>query len=113
MIMYVLVVEGPCTGPPAVAVFTQEKLADQVAKDPWGSLGWCTTQSYRVECAEVSGAYASGQPVFAAHRHVEGAASSAWEVYRFAGLYAAFEEAEKAAGDLGVVREIDPDAYAD
>ncbi len=108
MKMYVLVAEDPFTGPPAVAAYTRKAVAERIAADPWGTECWCTTTRFRVQCAEVVGAYTVGEPVLAAHRYVEDTATAAWEVCRFEGLYCTHEAAEEAAGGLGAVNEILP-----
>ena len=106
MIMYVLIRKPPVTGPPAQAVFLCQDRAERIAEDPWKAEGWCTSGEYYVEHTEVVGAYEFGQPVYAAHRRVD----SGLEVYRFIGLYSTWEDAESAAGELGAVNELSPEA---
>jgi hypothetical protein len=108
MIMYVLMQKPPCTGPPATAVFLRREQAERIADDPWKAAGWCVTGDFYVEHSEVAGAYECGRPVYAAHRRVD----LGWEVYRFIGLYSTWEDAEKAAGDLGAVNELYPQVNA-
>ena len=108
MIMYVLVRKPPCTGPPAKAVFLRQDPAERIAEDPWKAAGWCTTDELYVEHTEVAWVYECGRPVYAAHRRV----NSASEVYRFIALYSTWEDAEKAAGELGAVNELYPQVDA-
>ncbi len=110
MVMYVILKEHPCTGPPAFVVFSSQEIAQRVAEDPWDSLGWCISGRFLLERAEVMGAYTAGQPVYAAHTFIGN--DPGWEVYRFVGLFAAFGDAEGAAGELGAVNKLIPDEYA-